>query len=290
MRASLRFVLVLIPALAGCTVARSAAAAPVAARAAAPEASVAKPDPAEVRALEKTLRELLLQNLPSPLVKSDKEWGQQKEATVRTNFLREGPRLRSEPVKGMRNDGTWRRFTIRAANPEKSLGLGITEAAFPEPGRAVFTAMVGVDCDLQFEQQVWRNGLRFYSGETRGRCRVAVLLKCEATSRTEPKPGSYIPDLVFRVKVNEAQLFYENLVIEHTAGLGGDAAKILGELAIDTVKKARPELERDLLNKTNAAIVKAAGTKEVRISLDSLLKGGSTVTQSKLGRPIASSR
>ena len=141
--------------------------------------------------------------------------------------------------------------------------------------------MVGVDCDLQFERQVWRNGLRLYSGETRGRCRVAVLLKCEATSRTEPKPGSYIPDLVFRVKVNEAQLFYENLVIEHTAGLGGDAAKILGELAVDTVKKARPELERELLNKANAAIVTAADTKEVRVSLDSLLKGGSTVTKSK---------
>ena len=83
------------------------------------------------------------------------------------------------------------------------------------------------------------------------------------------------------MKVNEAQLFYENLVIEHTAGLGGDAAKILGELAVDTVKKARPELERDLLNKANAAIVKAADTKEVRVSLDSLLKGGSTVTKSK---------
>ena len=108
-----------------------------------------------------------------------------------------------------------------------------------------------------------------------------MLLKCVATSRTEPKPGSFIPDFVFRLKVNEAQLFYENLVIEHTAGLGGDAARILGEFAVETVKKAKPELERDLLNKANAAIVKAADTKEVRVSLDFLLKGGSTVTKSK---------
>ena len=264
---------ILLTCLAGCTAARTAAvgnSTPVVARAAAPEA--AKPDPVEVRALERTLRELLLKNLPTPLVKSDKEWGHQKEGIVRTNFLREGPRLRSEPVMGLRNDGTWRRFTVRAANPEKSLGLGITEAAFPEPGRATFTAMFGVDCDLQFEQQVWKNGLRLYSGETRGRCRVAVLLKCVATSRTEPKPGSFIPDFVFRLKVNEAQLFYENLVIEHTAGLGGDAARILGEFAVETVKKAKPELERDLLNKANAAIVKAADTKEVRVSVQSLFK------------------
>ena len=49
-----------------------------------------------------------------------------------------------------------------------------------------------------------------------------------------------------------------------------------GELVLETVKQARPDLERDLLNKANAAIVKAADTKEVRVSLDALLKGGPT--------------
>ena len=262
-----------ILSLAGCATAHSEPRATTV-RAAAPEAAAL--DAAEVRALEKTLRELLLKNLPDPMVKSDRGWGEQKEAIVRTNFLKEGSRLRSEAVKGMRNDGTWRRVSIRAANPEQSLGLGITELAFPEPGRAVFTAMLGVDCDIKFEQQIWHNGLRLYSGETRGRCRTAVLLKCEASSRTESKPGSFIPDLVFRVKVTDAQLFYEKLTIEHTAGLGGDAAKLLGELVLETVKQARPDLERDLLNKANAAIVKAADTKEVRVSLDALLKGGPT--------------
>ena len=72
-------------------------------------------------------------------------------------------------------------------------------------------------------------------------------------------------------------------MIEHTAGVGGDAAKILGELLIDAIKQAKPELERDLLNKANAAIVKAADTKEVRLSLDSFLQGGPSVTKAKPG-------
>src|SRR4051812_22878348 len=71
-----------------------------------------KLDSAEVRVLEKTLRDLLLKNLPDPIVKSDRGWGHQKETTVRTNFLKDGPRLRSEPVKEMRNDGTWRRLSV----------------------------------------------------------------------------------------------------------------------------------------------------------------------------------
>ena len=231
----------------------------VVARAAAPD----RPDPAEVKALEATVRDLLVKNLPDPLVQSASGWGGQDRGRV-------GGRLR-EPVMEARNDGPWRRVSARVPNPA-SVGVGITEAAYPEPGKTTFTAMIGADCDLKFEQQLWRNGRRLYSGETRGRCRAAVLLKCEATSRAETKPGGLLPDLVFRVRVTEAQLFYENLVVEHTAGVGGDAARLIGETLIDAAKALKPDLERDLLAKANAAIVKAADTKEVRVSVGGLVK------------------
>jgi hypothetical protein len=273
---------VLSATLTGCATSRTAADQPIVVsgstaltvRGAAP---AEKPDPADVKALEKTLRTLLLKNLPDPIVQSASGWGRQEEGVVGVKFHRDGLKLRSEQIKGLRNDGTWRRVSVRAANPDKTLAVGITDAAFPEPGRTTLTAMIGVDCALKFEQQLWRNGTRLYSGETRGRCHAAVLLKCEIVSKTEPKPGSFIPDLVFRMRVTDAQLFYENVVIEHTAGVGGDAAKILGEAVLDTVKRVKPDLERDLLAKANAAIVKAADTRDVRVSFDALLKGGPVV-------------
>jgi hypothetical protein len=177
------------------------------------------------------------------------------------------------PVKEPRNDGTWRRVSVKAANPTQSLAVGIVDAVYPEPGRVTFNAMIGLDCDLKFEQQVWQNGHRLYSGETRGRCRAALLLKCEVISRTEKKPGSLFPDVVFRVRATEAQLFYQDVVIEHTAGIGGEGAKLLGDAALYTLKHAKPDLERDLLTKANTAIVKAADTKDVRVSFDALLQG-----------------
>lgn len=265
-------------ALAGCSTTRSdnppviSGHTAITVRAASPTAE--RPDPADVKALEATLRDLLIKNLPDPVVQSSSGWGQQKDGVVRVNFQRDGLKLRSEPVRGMRNDGHWKRVSIRAANPQRTLAVGVTDAAYPEPGRATFTAMIGTDCDLKFEQQLWRSGKRIYSGETRARCHAAVLLKCEVTSRTETKPGSLLPDLVFRVRVTDAQLFYEKLVVEHTAGVGGDAAKLIGETVLDVVKKAKPDLERDLLAKANAAVVKAADTKDVRVSFESLLKGG----------------
>ena len=214
-------------------------------------------DPADVRALEATIRGLLLANMPDPLVQSAPGWGNQKEVTV-------GGRLTGMPVKEMKNDGTWRRLSVIARDPQKSLAVGLRDAVYPEPGRATFTAMIGLDVDLRFEQQLWQNGVRLYSGETRGRCRAALLLKCEITSRAEKKPGSLLPDVIVRGRATDAQFFYENLVIEHTAGIGGDGAKVLGEAAIRTVKQLKP----DLLAKANAAVVKAADTKEVRVSFD----------------------
>ncbi|HJZ57815.1 MAG TPA: hypothetical protein VKE74_22840 [Gemmataceae bacterium] len=235
---------------------------PPPARAQAPEPI----DPAEVRALEKTVRDLLLKHMPDPLVQSAPNWGHQKEVTV-------GGRLKGMPVKELKNDGTWRRVMVKARYPEQTLAVGIKDAEYPEPGRATFTTMIGLDVDLKLEQQVWQNGHRLYSGETRGRCRAALMLKCEITSRTEKKPGSLLPEVIVRGRATEAQLFYQDLVIEHTAGIGGDGAKLLGDAAIYTVKQVKPDLERDLLAKANAAIVKAADTKDVRVSLDSLLKG-----------------
>ncbi|QDU22600.1 hypothetical protein [Urbifossiella limnaea] len=265
-----RAVVLMFALAVGCAAYRPTADAVVVARAAAPGR---QPDPADVKALESTLRALLLKNLPEPLVSSSDDWGRQAEGVVGHKFHKDGLRLRTEQLRGMRNDGTWRKIELRAVNPSHTLGLGIVEAAYPEPGRATFTAHVGTDCAIKFEQQLWRNGTRLYSGETRARCRAAVAMKCEAVTRVERKDGGIIPDVVCRLKVTDAQLFYEKLVVEHTAGIGGDGARVLGDAVIETVRRVKPQLERDLLAKANAAVVKAADTKEVRLSVDSLLKG-----------------
>jgi hypothetical protein len=268
---------VLSATLAGCSgtrsvVAETPPAPPPVARAAAPA-----DDPAETERLADTLRILLLKYLPDPIVQSSHGWGNQREYTV-GGRVRDG---RGEPVLEKKNDGTWRRITVRAPNPAQSLAVGVMDLANPEPGRVTFTAHIGVDVDIRFEQQVWKKGVRLYSGETRGRCRAALALKCEVTSRNEKKPDSLLPDLVFRVRVTDAQLFYDKLVIEHTAGLGGDAARLLGDALIHTVKQAKPSLERDLLAKANAAVVKAADTKEVRVSLGKLLEGKAPAVERK---------
>lgn len=227
---------------------------------------------AETDALAKTLRELIVKHLPNPIVESSAGWGQQREATVGFKFHKEGGRLRTEPIKEMRNDGVWRKIAVTAPNAAQSLAVGIKDAESPEPGKVTFTALIGLDCDFRFEQQLWQKGIRLYSGETRGRFRAGLILKCEATTRTEKEPGSILPKVTFRLRATEAELHHDKIVVEHTAGLGGDAAKAFGDTVLYVVKQAKPSLERDLLAKANAGIVKAADTKEVHLSVGKLFK------------------
>jgi hypothetical protein len=237
---------------------------------------------AETDALSKNVRTLVLLNLPDPIVQSSPGWGTMKETTVGVKYHRDGLKLWTEVLKGQKPDGTWRRIAVKAVNPQQTLALALKDVVSPEPGKLTFTAFIGVDCEIKFEQQLWNKGNRLYSGETRGRCHGALLLKCEATNRVEPKPGSFIPDLVLRMRVTEAQLFYEKLEITHTAGIGGDGAKLLGEAVIGTIRQVKPSLEKDLLAKANAAIVKAGDTKELRVELSKLMEGKApTITKKK---------
>lgn len=223
----------------------------------------------EAEALTVVVRELLLKNLPDPLVEAGHDWGKQKDAVVGLTWHK----LRAEPRRAARNDGHWEHLRVQAINPQQTLSLGVKNLASPGPGRTTFDAAIALDVRLTYDPQIWKSGIRYYSGETRARCRAVVKLVCELTNRTESRPGSVLPDVVVRIRVTDAEVSYHDLVCEHAAGVGGDAAKAIGEAVRAVLKKLKPDLERDLLAKADAAVVKAADTKEVRVEFDKLLSG-----------------
>jgi hypothetical protein len=231
----------------------------------------ARTDPAEAEALTKVLRDLAKKHIPDPLSKSSQNWGHQKAVTVIHRY-REGLRVWSEPVQEFRNEGVWRRTTIRLPEPDK-VGLAVTELTHPEPGTMLATvAVVAERVDVRFEQQVWKNGLRLYGGETRAHCKGGLLVKAEVVSKTEFKKGSFLPEVTLKLRVTDADLFYEKLVVDHTAGVDGEAAKVIGDVLIDVVKAVKPDVEKELREKAEAAIVKAVGIREFKLALDKLLQ------------------
>jgi len=155
---------------------------------------------------------------------------------------------------------------ISARNLKDTLVVDLRDLVQPGGGVTTFRLFVSFDAVVQYDRQTWRLGARTYSGSTRARCRVRLTLDCEALTKFE-KGKKILPDAVFRLRVVKSDLAYDNLVVEHTAGVGGEAAKVLGDAVIGGMRQWKPSLERNLRDRANAAIVKAADTKEVRVNL-----------------------
>lgn len=217
----------------------------------------AEPTPAE-KEFSALLRGLLLSHIPEPLVEAEPGWGKQAPALLKPHE--------------MRNQGAWRKVKISALDPAKSLIVEVRNIHETAPATRAFDLLVGFDAEVDFTQQIWSHGLRLYSGSTKARMKVWCALKCEVSTRAEKK--GLLPDVIFRLHVVSADLKYTALDVVHTAGVGGDAAKYLGDALHSTLNTLRPNLEKDLLAKADAAIVKAGNHKEVRVGLGKLFKSG----------------
>ncbi|HKA54002.1 MAG TPA: hypothetical protein VKJ47_10110 [Candidatus Binatia bacterium] len=232
-------------------------------------------------ALAGTLRRLLVKHAPQTLCEASPGWG---ETTRVANGVKwSGKHLPIHPhlMYSEKNDGQWRKFRVTPEDLADTLVFDLRNVRNAEPGRMTFDAFLSFDARVYYEKQDWDAGIRLYSGSARVRLRVKLLLRCEVTTRLE-KYGTIVPDAVFRLRVTQAELGYDNFVVEHIAGVGGEAAKLLGDAAKGAIHEWRPSLERDLLARADAAIVKAGDTKEVRLGLGALFNGQNALADSAL--------
>jgi hypothetical protein len=263
-----------------------ALAVPVAARAGEDEPDAGPPLPAlterEAHALAGTFRALLVEHAPHVLYEAWPGWGETDRVARGLKWTGKHVPLRPHITYGDKNDGKWRHIRVTADNLADTLVFDIRRVRNPQPGRMTFDVFISFDARVLYEQQNWDAGVRLYSGEARARLRVKLLLRCEAVTRLETN-GSLLPDAYFRLRVTRADLRYDNLVVEHVAGVGGEMAKVLGDAVKGGLDEWHPSLERDLLTRANAAIVQAGDTKEVRLSLVKLFNSKDQLSAPALG-------
>lgn len=231
-----------------------------------------------IKAMAGVLRKMIVQAMPPVLYEGQENWGRQSNTLDGITWRGKGGGIRAEVRRKPKNDGTWRKVQVTPRDLERTLVFEIRNWQNANPERVTFNALLAFDAGVRFDQQIWESGVRLYAGYTRARFRVKLNLNCELLCRVETK-SSILPDFVFRLRVVKSDLKYDDLVVEHVGGIGGTAAKLLGEAMHKAVKQFRPDLERDMLAKANTAIVKAADTREVRLSLGGLLSGGNSPKQ-----------
>lgn len=222
-------------------------------------------------ALASSLRGLMLQFIPAPLYEDHSHWDQKKEVEE-IKFRGKGLKVKAEKVKVMKNHGVWHKVLVTAPLIDRTLVCDVRNLQPIDPERIRFTVFLALNAQVEYDRQRWDKGNRLWSGSVRARMRVLLTLNCEVQTRMET--GNHVlPDMVCRMRVLSSDLKYDNLVVTHVPGVGGDLAKALGDGIHSAIKQLHPSLERKMLERANAAIVKAADTKEVRVSLSKLLGG-----------------
>jgi hypothetical protein len=178
-----------------------------------------------------------------------------------------------------KNDGVWRKIKLTPENMPQSLEFDVRNI-HSEPGRTTFDVFAAMDMRVSYDQQNWMTGARLYSASVQARLRAKLTLACQMSWRLD-YGSTLLPDAVISLHATAAKLSYEHLRVEHIAGIGGDGAKVLGETIHKLIQQGKPSLERDLLAKADAAIVKAVDSKEFRIGLGSLLRQRSPTRNAK---------
>ena len=141
------------------------------------QAGCARTDPEEAAALTKVLR-----SLEAP-ARSDLEIEAKIGAIRRPSrscTAIASLRVWSEPVQEFRNE-EYGGAAIRLSEPGK-VALAVTELTRRRED-ARDGGGVAERVDVRFEQQVWKNGLRLYGGETRALQR-RIIIKAEVVSKT----------------------------------------------------------------------------------------------------------
>lgn len=216
--------------------------------------------------LTQLLQPLLLDALPPVLYEGQQNWGKQSLVSE-IHFKGIKPVIRKVP----RNDGTWRKFKVTTRNLPSTFRVKLTDLRQLDADRQAFKIYLTFMLNMEMEQQHWESGVRFYAGSAKARLRLNLDLDCESTLKLDTSKSVLLPDAVFRLRVTRANVSYNELVVEHIGGLGGAAAKFIGDTLHDAVKQWRPSIERNLRDQANAAIVKAADTKEIKLSFGSWL-------------------
>lgn len=218
--------------------------------------------------LTRLLQALLRDSVPPVLYEGQQNWG--KQAMV-SELRFKGVKPVVEKVS--RNDGTWRKYKVTPRNLPSTFKVELSDLKKIDADKQTFKIYLTFMVNVEMDQQNWESGTRLYAGSVKARLRLHLGLDFESTLKLDTSKATLLPDAIFRLRVTKANLWYNELVVEHLGGVGGTTAKVVGDVVHDAVKQWRPSLERNLQEKANAAIVKAADTKEIKLSFGSWLGG-----------------
>lgn len=208
------------------------------------------------------LRQLVLHALPASFENS-RQWGSQRQRWDGLRMSLDNGQLHTKRRWKSVNHGTWKKYRAELVDPDQFLALRLEQLRPAGPGAVAVSAVVGARLNLWARLQEWNRGVRLLSISAEG---VAdVELQIALTLHTSLDPSRFPPDVVFRPRVESAQVTLHQFRLERISHAHGPLVRELGD-SLEKLVRERLETENErLAERINRQLDKKQG--DIKVSL-----------------------
>ncbi|MCC7084755.1 MAG: hypothetical protein IT427_07080 [Pirellulales bacterium] len=210
-------------------------------------------EPSPNQALADLAKQIIIDSIPPQYEKSD-DWGHQADFHLGYHWVqRDGGWHLDKRIK-RRNDGLWRKYSVRLIDPANNLQVRFTKARPLGEGRTAFRVHLIAKLWTDARQERWRVGVKGLNFHVEAEATVEVRLDVEIA--VQPVADASFGTIELRPKVTDVNLRLVDLTLKKVDKIGGDLARELGNAVEDILAGELHKREGEVAKKMNAEIKK----------------------------------
>jgi hypothetical protein len=209
--------------------------------------------PSPNQALADIAKQVILESIPPEYEKSD-NWGHQEDFHIGYHWVERGGRLHFDKRIKRKNDGLWRKYTVKLIDPQQNLHVRFTKPRPAEMGRTKFQVFLTAKLWTDARQERWRVGVKGLNYHLEAEALVEIRLDVEIG--IEPVAEASLGTIEIKPVVTGVGLRLVDLTLKKFDKIGGDLARELGNAAEDILAGELHKREADVQKKINAEIKK----------------------------------
>ena len=234
--------------------------------------------------VDAVLTKIILEHMPLQYA-DDKKWGKQEKRWDGVDLRYEGIKLKTKRRWKMVNHGTWKKYDAQLVNPEHEFAVELTNLRNTPDGKTAFDLNIGANLNLQARQSKWVKGVQLYSISAEGNCRIRIKLSCQTQILLDL--DHLPPDVIFKPRITNAQLFVDEFRLDRISKVGGEVAQQITKWVRSAIDGKVEEQQEKLVAKLNAKLDK--NQENLRLSLsDAMRSKWVRQTSGYLPKPVQS--
>ena len=211
---------------------------------------------------DRILTDFVRSQIPSQYT-DEKKWNKQVRQYDGIRLRREGWKLETKRKWKMVNHGTWQKFSIGLADPEKSFEVKLLNVKKSPGGKVDFEILFRAHVWLKARQSKWVRDVQIYSLSAEGEARTELKVSCELALQADWK--SLPPDLIFKPRVTRTQIEVSDFKIHRVSKVGGEFAQQATKATKNWIAERKVKEEVRLVEKLNKQIAKNGSNLRINI-------------------------